>query len=237
MIPISIYMIAYNEDVVLQYTIDFYKERFPGAKFTIFDNESTDKTKEIALKNGCEVISFSTNNQIVESRITHIKNTCWLNAPTDWVLVCDPDECLDITEEQLKEEEAKGVSIIKSEGWNMVNMEDNYDIAQICHGTRVPQFDKNYLFDKRSIKIMNYQHGCHSASPQGQVKFSDKAYKLYHFKCIHPDYLVLRARWTQARLSDENKRGGLGSYWINTDEGTRNGFMVGRELAKENKVR
>lgn len=235
---IHIYMIAYNEDVILQYTIDHYRERFPTAKFTIYDNESTDKTKEIALQNGCEVVNWPTNNQVNEYKITELKNNCWKNATTDWVLVCDPDELLDINEQQLKEEETKGFTVIKSEGWNMVNMKDNYDLANIKHGTRVSQYDKAYLFNKKFINAINYSHGCHSCSPSGLFKKSDTAYKLYHYKCINPDYLVQRFKWTAARLSDANKKAGMGSYWLEANEANiKAGFYSGREQARLNKVK
>ena len=234
---ITVYTLAYNEEVFLQYMIDHYRSRFPNCHIVVNDNESTDNTRAIALKNNCEVVWFDTNNEINEHKITNLKNNCWKTSKTDWVLVCDVDELLDINEQQLKEEESKGATIVRSEGWNMVNMEDNYDFDNIKHGTRVPQYDKSYLFNHKYIQEIHFCAGCHGASPQGTVKYSDNVYKLYHYKCINPDYLVKRFAWTAKRLSEMNKRCGMGTYWLNTEENIRAGFNNGREGARQNKVK
>ena len=236
---ITLFMMGYNEEVFLQYAIDHYRKRFPNCPIVFYDNISTDSTAEIAKKNGAQVIPWDTNNVIDDMKMRDLKNNCWKNATTDWVCVVDPDELININEEQLKIEASKGTTIIKTHGLNMVNMEDNYDFDNICHATEVPQYSKWALFNRTVFTNINYTCGAHSASPQpaDKIKLSDTAYPLWHFKCINPDYLVLRAKWTASRISEVNKRNGLGLYWINTDEGTRAGFLVGRELAKNNKVR
>jgi hypothetical protein len=234
---ITVYTLAYNEEVFLQFMIDHYRSRFPGCHIVVNDNQSTDRTKEIALSNNCEVVYFDTNNQIDDSKITELKNSCWKTAQTNWVLVCDVDELLNINEEQLKVEEAAGATVIRSEGWNMVNMEDNYDFSNIKHGCRVHQYDKSYLFKKSEIQNINYNAGGHHANPQGRNQPSQNVYKLYHYKCINPDYLVERFKWTAARLSQTNIKNGWGTYWLNqTEESIRAGFKGGREGAKNNKI-
>lgn len=230
---ITLFTMAYNEEVFLQYMIDHYRSRFPNCHIVLYDNESTDDTKKIALSNNCEVRLFETGNKVDDLKITDLKNSCWKTANTDWVLVCDIDELLNITEQQLKDEEKLGNTIIRSEGWNMVNMEDNYDFANIKHGTRVSQYDKYYLFNKKHIKQINYTAGCHNASPVGVKKLSDNIYKLWHYKCINPDYLVKRFKVTAERLSDVNKKLGMGTYWLNqTDESIRAGYNNGKASAQ-----
>lgn len=234
---ITIYTLAFNEDVFLQYMIDHYKNKFPNCKMVLYDNQSNDKTKEIAINNGCEVIYFDTNNEIDDQKFIQMKNNCWKSATTDWVLVCDVDELLNINAEELQKENDNGTTIIRAEGWNMVNMQDNYDFANIKHGTRVPQYDKAYLFKRSEISDINYSIGGHTYNPNGRIKLSDNAYKLYHYKCINPDYLVKRFKWTAQRLSELNKRNGWGTYWLNnSDENIKAGFYSGREAAKNNKI-
>jgi glycosyltransferase involved in cell wall biosynthesis len=233
---ITIYTMAYNEEVFLQFMIDHYRNQFPNCKIVLYDNESTDNTAKIAADNNCEIIPFRTNNFIDDFKIRDLKNNCWKSATTDWVLVCDVDELLNISEDELKAEESKGVTIIKSEGWNMVNMEDNYDFANIKHGCRVPQYDKGYLFNHSKINEINYSCGCHSCSPRGTVKYSNSLYKLYHYKCLNPDYHVQRFHWTAKRLSLVNKKNGMGTYWLASDNDIRAGFNSGREQAKNNKI-
>lgn len=218
MTNLHLFVMAYNEELFLQYMIDHYRKNFPGCFITVYDNQSTDRTAEIARLNNCEVLEFNTNNQIDDFKTRELKNNCWKGANTDWVLVCDVDELLDINEEQLKKEELNGTTIIKSIGFNMVNMNDDYNFDNIKYGTRVPQYDKYYLFSKKNINEILYQCGGHSASPRGNIKLSETAYKLYHYKGIHPDYLIARFKWTAKRLSQNNIKHGMGLYWLNVPE-------------------
>lgn len=223
---------AYREDVFLQYMIDHYRNRFTDCHIVLYDNESPDKTREIALANNCEVLDFKTGGKIDDFKIRDLKNNCWKNAKTDWVLVCDVDELLNINAQELANEEKLGTTVIRSEGWNMVNMENNYDFANIKHGTRVPQYDKSYLFNKKFISNINYHCGGHNASPVGAIKHSAAPYKLWHYKCINPDYLVERFRWTAERLSDANKKANMGTYWLeSSEEKIRAGYDGGKNNA------
>ena len=229
---ITIHAIAYNEEVFLQYMIDHYQSRFPGCTIVIHDNESTDSTVKIALENGCEVRPYPSNHQHDDMSMTMLKNNCWKDAKTDWVLVCDPDELLDINQDQLKAEEALGNTIIRSEGWNMVNLKDDYDFDNIKNGTRVPQYDKSYLFNKKYLSAINYTAGCHNCGPIGTVKKSDTVYKLYHYHAVNPDYVVARYKWTAERLSDNNKRHGMGTYNMRTEAQIRASFEEGRQQSQ-----
>ena len=55
---------AYNEAVLLQFMINHYRIRFPDCNIVIYDNQSTDDTKKIALENGCEVVEFNSNGEV-----------------------------------------------------------------------------------------------------------------------------------------------------------------------------
>src|SRR3990167_11265325 len=99
---ITVYTITYNESLLIQFMIDHYRSRFPDCRIVVYDNISTDDTVKIALANGCEVIPYDTNGQIQDSHYIQIKNNCWKDAKTDWVLICDMDELLDINTAQLK---------------------------------------------------------------------------------------------------------------------------------------
>ena len=84
---ITVYTIAYNEAVFIQFMIDHYRARFPDCRIVVYDNMSADRTVNIALTNGCEVIPFDTNGQLQDRRYIEIKNSCWKDATTDWVLI------------------------------------------------------------------------------------------------------------------------------------------------------
>lgn len=228
---ITIYTIAYNESVFIKFMIDHYRNRFPTCHIVVYDNMSTDKTVEIAQSHGCEVISYDTNNQISDSKYLDIKNNCWKKAKTDWVLVCDMDELLEINEDQLKEEDSKGVTIIRSCAYNMINLEDNYDLENIKYGSRCHPYDKNYLFKKSNLNEMKYKPGCHDASPSGLVTFSDRHYTLYHYKCINPDFHIQRYITYASRLSEENKKQSWGNHYNQTPEDIREGYKAWRKDA------
>jgi len=226
---ITLYTMAYNEEIKMQFMIDHYKKRFPSCNFIIYDNYSTDNTHSIAEKNACEIRMYDSNNQIDDIQLRDLKNTCWKSAKTDWVLVCDVDELLDITEQDLIKEESLGSTIIKSEGYNMVNLEDNCDLPSIKHGFRGTQYDKNYLFNKKFIKEINYECGCHRSSPIGAINYSNNIYKLYHYSCINPDLMVERYKYTAKRLSEKNKSCGMGAYHLMPEENVRANFASYRK--------
>lgn len=230
---ITIYTFTYNESVLIQFMIDHYRSRFPGCHIVVYDNGSTDNTVEIAKKNNCEVRTYNSGGTLNDVLHMQIKNSCWKDAKTSWVLVQDLDEILDINEEQLKQEELLGTTLIKSEGWQMVNLEDNYDIPNIKHGYRgtETQYDKILLFNRKGIYEINYNVGAHICNPVGTIKYS-QPYKMYHYRFIHPDLEVAKCKATAQRLSEVNKKHGLGLRVFMTEEQIRADFN-GRRGAKK----
>lgn len=228
---ITIYSLAFNEEVFIQFFIDHYRTRFPNCNIVIYDNMSTDKTVEIAKSNNCTVIPYDTNNQISDRKYLEIKNNCWKNAQTDWVLVCDMDELLDVNQQDLEEEDKLSTTIIKSQAFNMINMEDNFDLKNIKYGSRCEPYDKSYCFKKSVISEINYTPGCHTCMPRGQVKYSNHPYILWHYKSINPDYQIARYKLYESRLSPDNRKNGWGNHYSQSEETIKNGFKCWREAA------
>lgn len=229
---ITVYTITYNEQLLIQFMIDHYRTRFPGCRIVVYDNISTDKTVKIALANGCEVIPYDTNNQIQDSRYIHIKDNCWKNALTDWVVVCDLDELLDINAAKLKKEEGAGTSIIRSEGYCMINMADNLDIAGMQYGVRASGYDKVHVFNKQLISAINYTIGGHGCNPKGTITYSKRAYKLYHYMFINEGLTVEKFRTYSSRLSPENLKHGWGMHYLFPPEQMHDAYIENRQLAK-----
>ena len=209
---LTIYSLTYNEQFLLPFVLDFYRSRFPNAQFIIFDNGSTDDTVTIAQKNGCQVIdySFRSGGTLNDRLHMEIKNNCWKTANTDWVIVSDLDELVDINEEQLKKEEELGTTRVKTIGYQMVNMEDNLDVANMKWASRSDRYDKSVLFNKKHIQDINYDAGAHTCHPVGNVVDSQEAYKLYHYKFINAEMLWNKSLATRERLSEANKQNGWG---------------------------
>lgn len=222
---ITVFVLAYNEEFFIPHMIKHYRDRFPTCHIVIYDNMSTDKTVEIARSHNCEVISYDTGNTIQDSKYLEIKNNCWKSASTNWVLVCDMDELLEIDSTQLLMEENAGTTIISTEGYNMVDVDDvfNDDIDDIKYGARSVSYDKSCLFDRRYIQEISYHPGCHECSPVGEkLIYSETSYKLYHYHAINLDMLTSKFRRNRNRLSRENKKNNWGFHYNYNDEQLRN---------------
>lgn len=215
--------------------VDHYRERFPRCRIVIFDNLSTDNTVKIARANNCEVIPFDTGGQFQDRRHMEIKDSCWKSANTDWVLVCDLDELLDINEAELKTEEQTGTTLIRSETYDMINLQDNLDITGMKYGVKSPIPGKFCLFNKKYISEINYSPGSHTCDPKGKVVYSTKAYKLYHYNSINPQVTIEKFKVRAKRLSPENLKNGWGYHYLMTAEEIREEYAS--ECKKAIKVR
>jgi hypothetical protein len=205
---ITIYTLTYNEEVMIEFFIQHYRKKFPNCIINIYDNESTDNTIKIAKSYDCNIITYNTNNTLSDSVYLNIKNNCWKNATTDWVLICDCDELLEINQDNLLDEINNNTTIIQTEGFDMINVSDdptNIVLTDIKHGVRNQLYDKKVLFNKTKINEINYQPGCHLATPIGGVINSKKIYKLLHYKYINLNYIINRYRLFNSRLSNENR--------------------------------
>jgi len=218
---ITVYTVTYNEELLIQFMIDHYRERFPGCRIVLYDNMSTDDTVKIALANACEVIPFDTNNEFQDRRNMEIKNSCWKDAKTDWVLTCDLDELFDINEAELKIEEAFGASMIRCELYDMINMEDSLDIAGMKYGVKADFPGKFCLFNKKLISEINYSPGAHKCNPVGTVCYSKKAYGGYHYASVNENLTIEKFKIYRARLSPENIKMGWGIQYFMTPEEIR----------------
>lgn len=217
----TIYTITYNEELMLPYFINHYRNSFPNCKIVVYDNESTDNTVAIALKHDCEVRTYKTNNQINDIVYLQIKNNCWKESK-GWVIVADCDELILVNENDLQKETS---SILKFQAYNMVNHFDNLDIYQIAHGVRSKSYDKFYCFDASRIKNIHYNAGCHSAAPIGDVVYSDTVYYAFHYKYINLNYMIKRHAMFAKRLSEENKKRGYGAHYLYPKEQIKLEFL------------
>lgn len=234
---VSIYILCYNEELLLPFTISWYKTRFPSAEITILDNHSDDRSSMVASELGCKIYSFATENKISDLMYQYLKNNHWKKSKSNWILIADADELIDINEAQLRNEELAGTTIIQGEGYNMVNMNDDLNIAGMDHGYRDNEvhqlYDKVLLFNKAHISNINYKIGAHAAVPDGLVKYNKCRYVLRHYKFINIDLMIMRYKCYAERLSEENKLNSWGGQYLDSEQSIRDKFTHYRKISKK----
>ena len=177
------FLVCYNEQVLLPHALKHYRHFLPGCKITIYDNFSTDNSVPIAKEHGCSIISYGMKDQIDESALTRVKNESWKNVENGWVIICDMDEWLCITRDDLINEEKKEQHFLKTFGYHMVSDSTKLDLSDIDLHTLqegVAWRIKPMCFKRPDIKSTGFGHGVFSHNAKGTVKMSDKIYAFKH---------------------------------------------------------
>ena len=192
---IHIFIICYNEQVLLPETIKHYKKYLPNSIITIFDNESTDNSVELAKTLGCKVVSWATNNIIDDIILVSVKNNCWKEVKDGWVIVVDMDEWLCVTEDDLYKEFEAGTSILNIKGYDMIGESKRLDLTDIDLQTIQKAVynhneDKKLCFLREKIGEMNYAPGAHLSLPFGEIKHSSQTYINKHMNYLGLPYFL-----------------------------------------------
>lgn len=224
---IHIYILCYNEEVILPHTIEHYRKNFKDCEITIYDNMSTDNSKQIAKDLSCNVIEWKSNNEIDDYKYKDIKNTCWKKQKDGWAIVIDMDEWLAINEEELQKEEDDGVTILKVKGVDMIGesetlLLDDIDLHKITKGIDYSKEDKNLCFrvGENYITEINYDWGAHHCDPKGNVKFSEKIYINKHMAYLGLNFIIDKMEKRFKRSSRMRSVGMAIHYTDNVNEVT-----------------
>jgi hypothetical protein len=211
---VTIHTLTYNEELMVEFFVKHYRELFPNCIIKIYDNYSTDNTVNIAKDLGCEIFYYESNNTLSDSKFLEIKNNCWKNSSTDWVIVCDCDELIQINNEELINEQNNGTTLFKFKGYHIMNTEDELNLNDLKFGFSDTMYDKILLFNKSKINDINYDPGCHSATPNGDVVYSKNEYNLLHYKYLGINHTINRYELFAKRLSDENLKSGWSIHYL-----------------------
>jgi hypothetical protein len=208
---INIFLLCYNESIMLPKTVHYYKSRFPKCTITIYDNMSTDNSVELAKSLGCIVHTFNTNNinNVLIKR--DVANSCWRSIRKGWIIMADMDEWLDITYKDLVNEIRAGTTILTIQGYNMVGESnsktlDDIDLTNIKKYVVHKPESKNLCFLRPHICSMNYSVGSHVCNPLGIVKYSTKTYINKHMAFLGLPYIINKITERYKRSKEMQKQ-------------------------------
>lgn len=212
---VEAHIIAFNESETIHLTIKHYQQFCK--RIIIYDNFSTDNTREIAESLGCEIRPFGIAGVLDDKEYLKVKNHCWKGSNADYVIVCDADEIL--MPPKIWDTE---ITVYKTIGWNIFSNdipENNW--MEITTGIHDNNYSKLVCFNPKEIKEINYVYGCHEAKPTGNVNYSVGSLPLFHYKHIGGAQRVAdRHALYCSRLSDNNKRWKLGFQYQEPREQT-----------------
>lgn len=224
---IYIYVVAHNEEFMLPYFMRHYKQF--SNNITLWDNESTDSTVEIAKDMGANVVRFDTGGAFYEAKNVEMKNSYYKRdrGKSDWAIVVDVDELIwhpDLAG-ILKIYKKEKITVPLVDGYEMIS-----DIPPKLNGqiydeikTGMPSrwYCKRAVFDP--VVDINFGIGSHFCKPTGTVRNSSKAdIKLLHYRLLGIEYLISRWKVRLSRQSDENKKNGWNPIVSTDPEKVRN---------------
>lgn len=214
---IEIHIVAYNEEIMLPFTIAHYKRMFDNPNIVLYDNHSTDSTRAIAISEGCEVITFDSEgmNDTIQS---YIKSQAAMNATSKWVLCIDCDEECLINKEDLDLLESKGVNIVQFEGWDIFDsVETPWDV-KVPQGCKSPGYYKPVLIRTGQFDVIEFGAGAHKMErlipKEGiEIIYSYYEYKLLHYKHWSSNYNINRSAELAIRQSKQNLSMGYSGHF------------------------
>ena len=207
---IEAYIIAFNESETIALTIKHYQSFC--SKVNLFDNFSTDNTREIAIWLGCEVMLFGRKGELNDAEYLKVKNRCWKKSKADFVIVVDADEIL---EPPVFED----CTIYKTQGFNIYSHKmPKESYSEIMTGVFDNNYSKSVIFSPK-LDAIDYSYGAHTCNPHGDVRFSHETLTLFHYRCIGgPERIIKRHKLYRSRMGYLNKHLGLGSHYNYDDE-------------------
>ena len=220
---IACYALAYNEEQILPHFIDHYKKFCD--KIVIYDNMSTDNTKELSLDLGCEVIQWEAKGGgLSDQSYLDIKSNCYKQdrKEYDWVITVDSDEFIthkdgdDFFIKSMEEYTTAGVMLPKVKGYNMFSWD--HDLSEsfdkIKEAVPSDSYSKSVVFNP--LLDISWEPGCHVCHNINDSK--DEQIVLKHYKFINYNYVVRRSSFFGSRLSEDNKQKGHGTHYTWSEE-------------------
>jgi len=161
----------------------------------------------------------------------YIKNNCWKDIKSGWIIMADMDEYLCVTEPELLEEMNRGTSVLSVRGIDMIGESlrvdlSDIDLQNINKYRECPSESKNICFLRDKVKEMNYALGAHTCDPKGKIKFSDKKYLNKHMNFLGLAYYTNKSKSRHARSIQMRQRG-LATHYTENQEDAKSLYLSG----------
>ena len=234
---IDVYTFCWNEEIRLPYFLRLWN---PIARtITIFDNGSSDNSENIAKSYSNAIWNtkdYDTGGVLHEPTLTSLKNNCWKKSrDADLVFVGDIDEILFYKNKTLQDflsQTYNKFSLFQPNAYDIISTDTPkhqgmiYDHEDFKFGCPDEQYSKICLFSPKSIKEINYNHGCHKCKPEGDIKYySSDDFYLLHYHWLNCDFAINRRIQVRKRYSDwaykhqyKIKHGKKGRYFRGEEE-------------------
>lgn len=228
---ITIYTIAYNEEKMLPFFLDHYSKF--ASKIVIYDNESTDNTVKIAKEHPLvkDIYSVKTGDSLDDSMYVKIKNSCWKEDASDYVMLVDTDELIYHEDDIVKYLENTNYPVYRPTGYNMISEEfpkNNISVTeQIKRGVYDKFYCKPVIFNPNLIKKTEFELGIHNGrfyDETGNVNPAESELKMLHYKNLGFKYREDRHKMFAKRMSDFNQRTGAGIHYTWDTKTQKNEF-------------
>jgi glycosyltransferase involved in cell wall biosynthesis len=168
---ITFVIFTYNEEKRIERVIQNLKDY---GKILLNDDHSTDRTHEIALSYGCDILLRVKNYGFVENQ--EMVNSVYDNVTTEWLYWGFADEMLE------KETLLQIQSIIQSNEHDIINIDrKNYFYGEFCHNLYHARTNK--IFKKHAIDFRdNVIHGMGKPTvSKDRIYIMPDKYFVHHF--------------------------------------------------------
>lgn len=181
---INVFSIVYNEEFMIPHFLKHY-EQFADRIF-IIDDHSTDKTAEIAKAHPKVVYSKYAFEGLNEDEFNDTFYSFYKNNPSDWAVVVDADEFVDIS----YLDKLARRKVYKTRSFMMIGETGDLDE---CQEIRWKPFDKPIVFDP-SLDV-NFGDGRHTCNLP-----TDLGPSMFHYKYPSREYYLQRSLDTYPRI-------------------------------------
>lgn len=218
---LHVFTTSYQEVKTIMELITFYRERIPNCLITVYDNMSDDNTEQICKENNVEFIQFDTNGKMDEKTLIELRNNNWKNSEANYIIVCDSDELVDITEKELLDNlENPSWTVSKCKGVELFGNDKFFKDAY--YGVYSEGYSKKVLFLKDAIESMNFEAGSHKANPTPNLGFgviyNENPPKLYHTKWQDFEEGITRQNMIKNKgVSEDSKKKGWNFHYNLSD--------------------